>query len=69
MALLTLLVLRRLGVVRWSAQFLLIPLLTLLEGVLLLRPVLDFRSWMAFVLLAVSSGYLLAVGGDETIVA
>ncbi len=65
MALLTLLALRRLGAVRWSAQYLLIPLLTLLEGALLLRPVLDWRSWMAFALLAASSGYLLAVGRDR----
>ncbi len=64
MALLTLLVLRRLGAVRWSSQYLLIPLLTLLEGALLLRPVLDWRSWMAFALLAASSGYLLVAGRD-----
>lgn len=63
LALLTLLVLQRLGSVRWAAQFMLIPLLALLEGVALLRPVLDGRSVFAFVLLVVSGGYLL-FGGE-----
>ena len=59
---LSLLVLARAGAVRWSAQFLAIPLFTLLEGVFLLRPILDTRSWLAFTLLLVSTGYLLWVG-------
>ena len=56
-ALLTILALQRLGAVRWSSQFLIVPLLTMLEGAVLLRPMLDTRSWLAFVLLGVSSGY------------
>ena len=58
-AFLSLQVLQTLGAMRWGAQFLLIPLLTMVEGVVLLRPVLDLRSWLAFVLLGVSSAYLL----------
>ena len=65
LALLSLLVLQRLGAMSWAAQFLLIPLLTLLEGAVLLHPVLDLRSWLAFALLAVSGGYLLVIGRDE----
>ena len=59
---LSLSVLGRLGAVCWSAQFLVIPLLTLIQGVLFLRPVLDARSWLAFVLLAGSGGYLFTIG-------
>ena len=54
---LTLLSLGQLGAIRWSAQFLLIPLLGLLEGALLLRPFLDWRSYMALGLLGVSGAY------------
>ncbi len=56
-AALTLLVLRRFRAVRWSAQFLLIPLVGLLEGVVLLRPFLDWRSYLAFGLMGVSGLY------------
>ena len=63
--LLSLLVLRRLGAIGWAAQFLAIPLLTLLEGAGVLRPVLDLRSWIGFALLAVSSGYLLLPGSAD----
>ena len=59
---LTLQVLRGLGAVRWSSQFLLIPLLTLVQGAILLRPALDLRFSVGFALLGVSSGYLLLVG-------
>ncbi len=62
LALLSLTALRSLGATRWAVQFLLAPLLTLGEGVVLLRPVLDVRSWVAFALLAVGSVYLLFVG-------
>ncbi len=58
-------VLERLGAVRWSAQFLLIPLLTLLEGVVFLRPFLTTRSWLAFALLGVSSAYLLVASPGD----
>lgn len=57
MAVLTLLTLGRLGAVRWSSQFLFIPLLGLLEGVVFLKPFLDGRSYLAFGLLAVSAVY------------
>jgi hypothetical protein len=58
-ALLSLEVLERMGAIGWGAQFLLVPLLTMLEGAALLRPVLDVRSWVGFLLLAISGGYLL----------
>ncbi len=56
-AVLTLFALVRLGPVRWSAQFLLVPLLGLAEGVVFLRPLLDWRSYAAFGLLALSAFY------------
>ncbi len=62
MALLSLLALQRHGPVRWAAQFLLAPLLTVVEGIVFLRPVLDARSWLALVLLGISSVYLFVVG-------
>lgn len=62
-SLLSLLVLWRLGPTRWAAQFLAVPLATMLEGAILLRPVLDVRSWLGFVLLAIATGYLLLIGG------
>ena len=65
LVLLSLIALRTLGATRWAAQFLLAPLITLTEGVVLLRPVLDMRSWLAFALLAISSIYLLLVGGSK----
>ncbi len=58
-AFLSLQVLETLGAMRWCAQFLVTPLLTLLEGVVFLHPLLDLRSWLAFGLLLVSSAYLL----------
>ncbi len=58
-AFLSLQALATLGVMRWCAQFFLIPLLTMIEGVVFLKPLLDVRSWLAFVLLGVSSAYLL----------
>ena len=56
-AALTLLALDRVSAIRWSAQFLLIPLLGLLEGVVLLKPFLDSRSYLAFGLIGVSALY------------
>jgi drug/metabolite transporter (DMT)-like permease len=56
-AALTLVSLVRLGPVRWSSQFLFIPLMALLEGVFFLRPFLDWRSYLAFALLAVGGAY------------
>lgn len=59
LSLLTLWTLQRVGAVHWSAQFLLIPLVTILEGVALLRPSLTSRSWVGLLLLAVGGIYLL----------
>lgn len=58
-SLLTLASLRRVGAVRWSAQFLLIPFVAILEGVILLRPVVTTRSWVGMILLLAGGGYLL----------
>ena len=64
-ALLSLLALVRLGALRWSAQFLLIPLLAIVEGIVFLRPALSGRSFLALTLLAVGAGYqLLAMPPD-----
>ena len=60
----TLVVLQRLGAIRWTAQFLLVPVVTLIEGVVLLHPILDLRSWSGFALLAAGGVYLLIVGGQ-----
>ncbi len=62
---LTLLTLKRVGAVRWSAQFLLTPLVTILEGLVLLRPMATARSWVGIALLAVSGGYLLVPRSGE----
>lgn len=70
-AVLSLVTLGRVGAVRWSAQFLLVPLLALLEGVLFLQPILDGRSYLAFALLAVSSAYqwmALPSGGGSKLI-
>lgn len=58
-SLLSLAVLLRLGAMGWSAQFLLIPLVTILEGVVLLRPEMTMRSWMGLGLLLLGGVYLL----------
>lgn len=52
-------VLLRMGPLRWSAQFLLLPLVTLLEGVMFLRPSLTARSWTGLLLIAIGGVYLL----------
>lgn len=57
--LLTLWTLGQAGAIRWSAQFLLTPLVTLLEVIALLRPALTARSWIGLGLLALGGGYLL----------
>ncbi len=58
-ALLLVTTLRQLGARRWSSQFLLIPLLGLLEGLAFLRPVLDWRSWLGLALLGLGGAYQL----------
>ena len=62
---LSLVSLRQLGAIRWGAQFFLIPLLALVEGVFLLHPSLDVRSWIGFSLLLLGAAKLLAYSGPE----
>jgi drug/metabolite transporter (DMT)-like permease len=64
LALLGLLVLARLGAVRWSAQFALQPLLVLGQGILILRPPLTPRWVAGMLLLAVGGVYLLLPQGE-----
>jgi drug/metabolite transporter (DMT)-like permease len=59
LALLAVLALSRLGATRWSAQFTLVPLLILVEGMALARSGLNTRWAAGLVLVALSSGYLL----------
>ncbi len=61
---LSLLVLSRAGAVGWSAQFLVVPLLVVVEGVVLLHPVLDARSWLGMGLLLVSGVRQMAAGRE-----
>ena len=65
-AFLTVLALSQLGAARWSAQFLLIPLLGLGEGLVFLHPVLDARSWVGLGILSVSAIRLLLIDEDES---
>jgi hypothetical protein len=57
--LLSLLALARLGATRWAAQFVLLPLLVLLEGIVLVRPPVTLRWLSGLALLAVAGVYLL----------
>jgi hypothetical protein len=59
LALLGVAVLAQLGATRWGAQFVLLPLLVLLEGIVLVRPAMTVRWVCGLVLLAVASVYLL----------
>lgn len=54
------------GSFRWSAQFLIVPLITLIEGLAFLRPILDGRSWFALGLLALSGAYQVWAVPDRT---
>jgi len=63
---LTLLALRRLGAVRWCAQFSLTPLLALLEGLFFLRPSTDLRTWIGVGLLGASAAYQLFAPEQNT---
>ena len=65
LALLSLLVLARLGAVRWSAQFALLPLLILLQGILILRPAITVRWVAGMLLIATASVYLLLPQAEE----
>jgi drug/metabolite transporter (DMT)-like permease len=64
-ALLNVLALARLGAVRWSAQFTLLPLLILLEGIVMVRPVFTTRWVVGLVLVAAASVYLLLPQDDD----
>jgi len=59
LALLGVLAVSRLGATRWSAQFALVPLLIVVEGLVLVRPGLQVRWVIGLVLVAVGSVYLL----------
>jgi hypothetical protein len=59
LALLGVLTASRLVATRWSAQFALVPLLIVLEGLALVRPGLQVRWVIGLVLVAVGSMYLL----------
>lgn len=49
----------RLGATRWSAQFAVVPLLIVLEGLVLVRPGLQVRWLVGLALIAAGSVYLL----------
>jgi threonine/homoserine efflux transporter RhtA len=65
LTLLTVLALSRLGANRWSAQFGLIPLLILIEGMVLVRPGITTRWVVGLGLVALASIYLLLPHQDE----
>jgi len=58
-ALLTLLSLSRIGLMRWSVQFVLVPLLVLLQGFVLLRPPIDAYNSSGLALLLLGCIFLL----------
>jgi len=58
-AFLTLFALSRIGLARWSAQFALAPLIVILQGFILLRPVLDAYSSAGLALLLLGCIFLL----------
>jgi hypothetical protein len=64
-ALLSLLTLSRVSAVRWSAQFALAPLLTLLEGIAITRSWIPARMILGLLLLAAASVALLAPPPEE----
>lgn len=64
-ALLSLLTLSRLSATRWSAQFALAPLLTLLEGIAIMRSWVPARMTIGLLLLAAASVALLAPPPEE----
>jgi len=58
-AILTLLSLRHIGLTRWSAQFVLIPFLVILQGLVLLHPPMDAHNSTGLALLLIGSIFLL----------
>ncbi len=65
LGLLSLVTLLRLGAVRWSAQFALVPLLVLVQGIGILRPPLTPRWAAGLVLVALAGVYLLLPQGED----
>jgi drug/metabolite transporter (DMT)-like permease len=65
MALLSVYALLQVGATRWSAQFTLLPLLIVLEGIVLVRPVFTARWVVGLALLALASIYLLLPPTDD----
>jgi hypothetical protein len=59
MALLSVFTLLRVGATRWSAQFTLLPLLIVLEGIAMVRPKLSANWLVGVALLVLASVYLL----------
>jgi hypothetical protein len=59
LALLSVLTLKAVGETRWAAQFVLLPLIVLLEGIVLVRPEMTWRWAGGLALLAAASVYLL----------
>jgi hypothetical protein len=66
MALLSVYALLKVGATRWSAQFTLLPLLIVLEGIILVRPLFTARWVVGLALLALASLYLLLPPSDDT---
>ena len=66
LALLGILSLAHLGATRWSSQFMWVPLLIVLEGIVVMRPQLSAHWVIGLALLALSSVYLLLPQGDES---
>ncbi len=64
-ALVEVLALARLGAIRWSAQFVLLPLLILLQGILLVHPAVTARALLGLGLLALGSAALLLPPADD----
>jgi drug/metabolite transporter (DMT)-like permease len=56
---LTVVILRSMDPVRFSSRFLIIPLVTVLEGLVLLRPAVTSRLVVGIALLAVGAGCLI----------
>jgi hypothetical protein len=65
MALLSVYALLQVGASRWSAQFTLLPLLIVLEGIVLVRPLFTARWVVGLALLALASLYLLLPPTDD----
>jgi hypothetical protein len=65
-AFLAVLALGRLSAARWSAQFALVPLLVLLEGLAMLRTAVPARVITGLVLLGIASAALLLPPAEES---